>query len=70
MIEEALESVYAEIKTQRQDIANEIANFDVDLPTLPKPETVPDDGNWLFDSNRSYLEQLDYYKERKAANTE
>jgi hypothetical protein len=41
-------------------------NFNPDLPRRPAPELdSPDESEWLFDSNRSYLEQLSYYQRRK-----
>ena len=33
-----------------------------DLPALPEPETTPEEDNWLFDSSKSYFEQLAAYK--------
>jgi hypothetical protein len=35
---------------------------------LPEPETSWEDDNWLFDSQRDYLEQLEYYKAYKEGN--
>jgi hypothetical protein len=37
-----------------------------DLPGRPEPEiNTPDESNWLFDSNRTYLAQLAVYRERR-----
>lgn len=39
-----------------------------ELPELPEPELEdPDEDDWLLDSNRTYLEQLDRYKARRGA---
>lgn len=35
------------------------------MPEMPEPEVDPDDGDWLFDSTREYLEQLSVYKKRQ-----
>jgi hypothetical protein len=36
--------------------------FEPELPDLPQSEMEePDDDDWLFDSERTYLEQLDHY---------
>jgi hypothetical protein len=37
--------------------------FDPDLPERPKAEVAePDETDWLFDSGRDYLTQLEYYR--------
>jgi len=39
-----------------------LEDLEPDLPELPEGEADPDDEGWLFDSRRSYMEQLDFYK--------
>jgi len=40
--------------------------FTVDLPPRPEPaEADADESDWLFDSNREYLEQIAVYKRHK-----
>jgi hypothetical protein len=51
-----------------QDIRKSVDEIDVEPPELPKPETSWEDDNWLFDSRRDYLEQLEYYKAYKEGN--
>jgi hypothetical protein len=44
-----------------------IQDFQVDLPDRPEPDAdPPDEGGWLFDSGRDYLEQLAAYKRHEA----
>jgi hypothetical protein len=50
--------------TQQQAIREKLGAIEPDLPELPEPEAEPEDEDWLFDSRRDYLEQLDYYKDR------
>jgi hypothetical protein len=47
-------------------IRDRLAGFTLDLPDRPEPEVEPpDESDYLFDSERSYLEQLAYYRARK-----
>jgi hypothetical protein len=53
---------YSQLKTLQQAIQEKLDALDPNIPPLPEPEADPDDEGWLFDSQRNYLEQLDYYK--------
>ena len=48
----------------RQAVINEIKNNDIDLPPLPEPDVTGDteDDVWIYDSSRTYSEQLKVYK--------
>lgn len=69
----ALDGYNADVKrldrwAERLDEAIErtVDSFDPDLPDRPEPETVDDSDDlagWLYDSRRSYLEQLVAYRE-------
>jgi hypothetical protein len=40
-----------------------VETFNPDLPACPDPDlTLPEEADWLFDSGRTYLEQMAYYK--------
>jgi hypothetical protein len=65
-LEEELAPLRGRLEDVRLAIQDGLGDLDPDLPPLPEPEAAPDDVGWLFDSRRSYLEQLDYYKRRKA----
>jgi transcriptional regulator with XRE-family HTH domain len=55
----------------REAVEAEAKAFDVDLPERPEPELdEPDEDDWLFASERDYLEQLAVYKTRKAGGQE
>jgi hypothetical protein len=44
------------------------AGFDPELPDRPSPEIAEvDESDWLFDSRRDYLKQMDVYKARKSS---
>jgi hypothetical protein len=48
------------------ELSEVYANFDVELPEHPQPEIEPpDESEWLFDSNRDYVTQIGFYKQRK-----
>ena len=51
-----------DLETLRQAIEDAIHVLHVDLPPLPTPKIVDDGDGWLFDSRRSYLEQMIRYK--------
>ncbi len=59
-----MSSPYEDLKTLQQEIEEKLADLEPALPSLPEPETYPDDEGWLFDSRRGYREQLDHYKSR------
>jgi hypothetical protein len=61
--EERLEGV-------RQAIRNEALSLTVELPVRPEAEALGvDEGDWLFRSDRDYLEQLTVYKRRNGCGT-
>jgi flagellar biosynthesis/type III secretory pathway protein FliH len=46
-------------------VAQASDSFDPDLPERPaQAQSAQDEAAWLFDSSRSYLDQLDFYKRR------
>jgi hypothetical protein len=56
------------LETELQDITTDFAP---DLPERPGPHSADDDdGPWLFDSNRDYLEQLRWYHRHKSGGDE
>lgn len=75
--DEKLEALAAEFRAEtapirdrvdrvRQSISERSVDFAFDLPGRPEPETDPgDESGWLFDSGRSYLDQLAAYKEHR-----
>jgi len=69
-LEAELSQYQDDINSLRQAIQLEINNMYPELPELPEPETEPNDGGWLFDSNRNYSEQLDVYKKKRNGNYE
>ena len=55
-----------EIDDLRNEISEAINDFDVKLPERPMAIIdIPDESNWLYDSGRSYLEQLQFYHDRR-----
>lgn len=53
----------------RQAVSDEAAGLEVDLPARPEPEPeATEETDWLFKSNRAYLDQMAVYKARKAGN--
>ena len=69
-LEEALAPVkerIEEFEERAQEAVNDAANLlCVDLPDRPEPDTDPsDESDWLFDSSRSYAEQLKHYRIHK-----
>lgn len=59
-----LEPFRERLGSVRRAIQIELDGFEPDLPPLPDPETPQERGGWLFDSRRSYFEQLESYKSR------
>jgi hypothetical protein len=63
-----LEPFREPIETLRQAVREMAAGFDPELPDRPSPEIAEvDESDWLFDSRRDYLEQMDVYKARKSS---
>lgn len=49
----------------REQVDGELEQVKIELPEREKAEiTTPDESNWLFDSSRDYLTQLQFYKAR------
>jgi len=57
---------YEALKSVQQAVREKLEALEPGLPPLPEgePEEEPEDEEWLFDSRRDYLEQLDYYNNR------
>jgi hypothetical protein len=54
------------IESLRHAAENLVFTFDPELPARPEPETDGvDEADWLFDSQREYLTQIDHYKAHK-----
>jgi hypothetical protein len=61
-----LAPVRERLETLRQAVTESVSDIDPDLPERPEPETDdPDEGGWLYDSARGYLEQLAHYQRHK-----
>lgn len=59
-----VEDQIADLFTRVEDL---VANFAPELPDRPTAEpNGQDESTWLFDSNRTYVDQLDVYRQRKA----
>jgi hypothetical protein len=67
-LQEELEPHKQKLESLRQVIKESIDSIGAEIPALPKPEVQLRDDNWLFDSQRDYLEQLKYYKAHKEGN--
>jgi hypothetical protein len=66
LLQKDLAPLKGRLKSIWQDIQNLANNFKPILPERPAPETGNhDESDWLFDSNRDYLDQLTSYKSRK-----
>ncbi len=65
-LNEELAPLDERLETLQQAVREKLEALEPDLPPLPEgaPEDDPEDEDWLFDSRRDYLEQLDYYKDR------
>ncbi len=61
-----LEPLRLRLENVQQAIRDRLEDLDPALPSLPEPETTPDDEGWLFDSRRDYMEQLKHYRRSKA----
>jgi hypothetical protein len=64
-METELAPIQHEVNSLRQAVQTEVEACRIALPTLPQPEIAADETPWLFDSSRSYFEQLEAYKTRK-----
>jgi hypothetical protein len=65
-LEEELRPHKKQLETLRAAFVEAANNFDVELPERPAPKKPNEKGRfWLFDSSRTYLEQLKFYRERK-----
>jgi hypothetical protein len=61
-----LEPLGERLEALRHAVALRAESLEIALPDRPEPETdPPDEDAWLFDSERDYFEQLDYYKARR-----
>jgi hypothetical protein len=63
---EEMKAEVAALASQREALrdatAQCVGNMEPDLPELPEAEIEePDESNWLFDSQRDYLEQMKHY---------
>jgi hypothetical protein len=53
----------------KQAVRDRMADLEPSLPDLPEPDTPNADAasrEWLFESGREYMEQLEYYKREEA----
>jgi hypothetical protein len=49
-----------------QALQETVAGLQIDLPSRPDPETdPPDEDDWLYDSGREYVEQIESYQQYK-----
>ncbi len=63
-MEEELAPYAAKLESLRRAVEEAVASIAPELPELPEPEAAPEGEDWLFDSGRSYFEQLAVYKMR------
>jgi hypothetical protein len=63
--EEELEAIRHAVELTASALEDEVG-----LPEVVADEGTPDDEEWLYDSRREYLDQLDYYKRHQARPTE
>jgi hypothetical protein len=61
-----LEPCRQRLGSLRRVIQEDVDELEVDLPALPISEPHQEHDGWLFDSTRSYFEQLGFYKDRAA----
>ncbi len=55
-----------DLQAVRRDAQTAIEWFDPYLPDSPEPDVdVPSEDDWLFDSDRDYLEQLAAYQAKR-----
>ena len=57
------------LENLQAELTDVVENFHVELPERPAPEVNPDETDWLFDSSREYLAQLEFYEARKKGET-
>lgn len=61
-----LEPLRERLEPLHQALVERSENFNAALPERPTPEIEPpDESDWLFDSNRTFMEQLKFYWRRK-----
>ena len=61
-----LQPLRDQLKTVSHGISELHDQLDEYLTPRPEPETtLPDESNWLFDSDRDYMEQLEHYQAHK-----
>ena len=65
-LEEKLKPYTERLGAVTHEIQSEKDTFGVELPGRPEAEVDPfDEDDWLFDSNREYIEQLEVYKDHQ-----
>ena len=57
-----VEPLRVELEGLWQAITDAAQALEAGLPARPEPDVTPEDTQWLFKSERSYLEQLGYYQ--------
>jgi hypothetical protein len=63
-LQERLAPYRERLESLRQAVEAEAESFEVDLPERPEPETdEADEEEWLFDAGRTYMEQLQHYRD-------
>ena len=65
---ERLDGLQADLEAFSEAHAETVESFlaDTELPDPPEPEIdEPDTGEWLFDSDREYFEQINHYKRQR-----
>jgi hypothetical protein len=64
--DEEMEPLRDRMETLRQAVQDKQVEFSANVPARPKPaESDADESDWLFDSNRDYEEQIEYYHRHK-----
>jgi len=74
--QERLEELSAEFESEvghlrdeaeelEEDFRNEVENLEVGIPDLPEGEAPEESDDWMFDSNRAFLEQTQEFQRRQ-----
>jgi hypothetical protein len=71
LLQRDLEPLKERLAQLRQDVEAAQDAFDPPMPERPAPDVSPgDEGDWLYASDRAYLDQLAYYKARRTSQDE
>ncbi len=66
LLQQDLEPYRETLESLHLVVTDRLAALHVDLPDLPAPREGDESGDWLFDSQRTYMDQLRHYKSHAA----